>query len=190
MIQIDIGTLLAELALVVGESVKLAECSFCGRPAFMVVPTAPGRTTAGFWRAVQADPSGGIWDAPEQAVIAFSAGAKGWLAIASGKAATGLENSLRTRLASGPVPAYRLIAEFATAGISRHQLWRAARRLGVNRRKPGWAAGWVWELPTVGAAEQSAPVEGYTEQSCGGTGAGQEAIDGDFQLGKFCITRC
>jgi putative DNA primase/helicase len=55
---------------------------------------------------------------------------------------------LRGVLADGPKPAKAVAAEASGAGYSRDQVQRAARRLGVERRKDGMAGGWRWALPS------------------------------------------
>lgn len=63
-------------------------------------------------------------------------------------------------LASGPVAALTVMTEAVSAGYSRDQVQRAARRLGVERRKVGMKDGWVWALPAR---------EGSSEGGEGGT---------------------
>jgi putative DNA primase/helicase len=53
---------------------------------------------------------------------------------------------LRGLLAEAPIAAKTIFAEASGAGYSRDQMQRAARRLGVERRKLGMAGGWVWAL--------------------------------------------
>jgi putative DNA primase/helicase len=55
---------------------------------------------------------------------------------------------LRGVLKDGPQPAKAVMAEGSGAGYSRDQLQRAARRIGVDRRKDGMAGGWRWALPS------------------------------------------
>lgn len=54
---------------------------------------------------------------------------------------------LRGLLADGPVAAKTIFSEASGAAYSRDQMQRAARRLGVERRKTGMAGGWTWALP-------------------------------------------
>ncbi|GIL07052.1 MAG: hypothetical protein BroJett031_35720 [Betaproteobacteria bacterium] len=59
-----------------------------------------------------------------------------------------IDGFLRALLADGPMSAKSVLAEVAGAGgYSRDQIQRAARRLGVERRKDGMRGGWVWTLP-------------------------------------------
>ncbi len=53
---------------------------------------------------------------------------------------------LQGLLAKAPIAAKTIFAEASGAGYSRDQMQRAARRLGVERRKLGMAGGWVWAL--------------------------------------------
>jgi putative DNA primase/helicase len=70
---------------------------------------------------------------------------------------------LRGVLADGPVGAKAVLSDAAGAGFSRDQVQRAARRLGVDRRKVGMSGGWVWALPSAeGGAEGSEDGEGGT----------------------------
>lgn len=50
-------------------------------------------------------------------------------------------------LADGPAGAAAIFKDAAGAGYSRDQVQRAARRIGVDRRKQGMSGGWVWALP-------------------------------------------
>lgn len=144
--------LVAELGRHIGEPVELVERTIQGRPAFAVMPSDRSRRTAPFWRAVQADPTGGFYDSPEQAVVGFAAGAATWVARAALEAATGLPDALRARLEAGPQPAAEVLAAFAANGISRDRVGRAARRMGVVRTKsPSMTGGWWWALPPEGS---------------------------------------
>jgi putative DNA primase/helicase len=59
-------------------------------------------------------------------------------------------------LADGPQPAKAVMAEAGGAGYSRDQVQRAARRLGIERRKDGMAGPWRWALPSPeGSSEGS-----------------------------------
>lgn len=60
---------------------------------------------------------------------------------------------LRGVLTDCPVPAKTVFAEASGAGYSRDQIQRAARKMGVERRKTGMAGGWVWALEDEGGAE-------------------------------------
>lgn len=61
---------------------------------------------------------------------------------------------LRGVLANGPVRAPTVFKEATGAGYSRDQVQRAARRIGVERRKAGMSGGWLWALPVPeGGAE-------------------------------------
>jgi putative DNA primase/helicase len=59
-----------------------------------------------------------------------------------------VDGFLRGLLAEGPVGAKMVVADANGAGYSRDQVQRAARRIGVERRKVGMSGGWVWMLPT------------------------------------------
>ena len=55
---------------------------------------------------------------------------------------------LRAALADGEWhPARDLIDEAAEGGISEDTLWRARKRLGVEKTKGDYGAGWQWRLP-------------------------------------------
>jgi len=54
---------------------------------------------------------------------------------------------LRGVLADGPVRAPTVFKEATGAGYSRDQVQRAARKIGVDRRKAGMSGGWLWALP-------------------------------------------
>ena len=58
-----------------------------------------------------------------------------------------VDGFLRGLLADAPVAAKMVMADASGAGYSRDQVQRAARRIGVERRKLGMAGGWVWALP-------------------------------------------
>lgn len=63
---------------------------------------------------------------------------------------------LRGLLADGPVSAKQVLADASGAGYSRDQMQRAARRIGVDRRKTGMSGGWQWaQRPAEGGAEGS-----------------------------------
>jgi putative DNA primase/helicase len=70
---------------------------------------------------------------------------------------------LRGLLGDGPVAAKVVFSEASGAGYSRDQMQRAARKLGVERRKIGMSGGWFWVAPGR---------EGGVEDSEGGTHAG------------------
>ncbi|MCE1194228.1 MAG: AAA family ATPase [Acidovorax sp.] len=53
---------------------------------------------------------------------------------------------LRGLLTDGPMPAKAVFSDATGAGYSRDQVQRAARKLGVERRKTGMNGGWVWAL--------------------------------------------
>lgn len=65
---------------------------------------------------------------------------------------------LRGLLADGPVSAKAIFADAGGAGYSRDQLQRAARKLGVERRKTGMGGGWEWALSPEECAEGGAKV--------------------------------
>jgi putative DNA primase/helicase len=58
-----------------------------------------------------------------------------------------VDGFLRGLLAKGPVAAKTVMADASGACYSRDQVQRAARRIGVERRKLGMQEGWVWALP-------------------------------------------
>lgn len=58
-----------------------------------------------------------------------------------------VDGFLRGLLADGPLTAGCVLGDATGAGYSRDQVQRAARRLGVERRKDGMRGGWVWTLP-------------------------------------------
>lgn len=60
---------------------------------------------------------------------------------------------LRALLCDGAKPAKYVFGEATGAGFSRDQMQRAARRLGIERRKQGMAGGWVWALPAAEGGE-------------------------------------
>lgn len=68
-----------------------------------------------------------------------------------------VDAGLRALLARGPVAAAALLSEAAAAGVSSDRLGRAARRIGVSRRKLAMNGGWVWALP-----EECAPASAAT----------------------------
>ncbi len=71
-------------------------------------------------------------------------------------ASNAVSGFLRGVLADGPQPAKAVMAMARAAGYSCDQVQRAARRLGVERRKDGMAGGWRWALPSPeGSSEGS-----------------------------------
>lgn len=148
--------LMQELGKHAGQAVRLVGFPYLVAPAYVVAPNEKGVLGTPFWQAAEAafmdaDP----YRTPEQAVVAFAAGAKGWIAIASKKPAVDVETELRVRLAAGPAPAAQLMADFAALDVSPDRLGRTARRLGVVRRKAGMAGGWTWEMPVRAGTEVS-----------------------------------
>lgn len=65
---------------------------------------------------------------------------------------------LQGLLADGPVAAKAVFADASGAGYSRDQVQRAARKLGVERRKTDMKGGWVWALESKKSAEGSTKV--------------------------------
>ena len=140
--------LLVELSRLVGHSVELVHrITPSGALACLIAPVDRGRLQDGFWRAVRASPAAGIWNTPEAALVGFAASVAGYRAAAARTSPTRLEGVLRDRLAGGAQPAAVLLADFASQGVSRDRVGRAARRIGVMRRKTGMVAGWMWSQP-------------------------------------------
>ena len=155
---ISVPALMAELSLLAGEPVELVRWqSPRGRLLHLIAPVNRARLRSSFWANVRASPSQGAWDTPEKAVAGFVAGAKGWVATGLRAACSEVDAGLRARLAAGPVAAAALLSEAAAAGVSSDRLGRAARRIGVSRRKLAMNGGWVWALP-----EECAPASAAT----------------------------
>ena len=57
-----------------------------------------------------------------------------------------VERFIRACLADGPVSARQMQADANGAGHSWGRVKRAASRIGVERKKEGFKAGWVWSL--------------------------------------------
>ena len=156
--RVGVLELLAELSLLAGEPVDLVQWqSPGGRLLYLIAPVDRAQLRAAFWSSVRTSPSQGAWDTPEQAVAGFAAGAKGWVASQPHAASSEVDARLRARLAFGPVAVAALLSEAAAARVSNDRLSRAARRIGVSRRKLGMGGGWVWALP-----EECAPASAAT----------------------------
>ena len=146
--KVEVPALLAELSLLAGDPVELVRWqSPRGRLLHLIAPVDRARLRSRFWANVRASPSQGAWDTPERAMAGFAAGAKGWVASEPRAACSEVDTGLRARLAGGPVAVAALLSEAAAAGVSNDRLSRAARRIGVSRRKLAMAGGWVWALP-------------------------------------------
>lgn len=66
---------------------------------------------------------------------------------ADGTTAAGVDGFLRGLLADGPQKAGAIKADADGAGYAWSTIQKSATRLGVERRKEGMKAGWVWALP-------------------------------------------
>ena len=157
-IKVGVPGLLAELSLLAGEPVGLVRWQGPGgRLLYLIAPVDRAQLKAAFWANVRASPSQGAWDTPERAVAGFAVGAKGWVASQPCATCSEVDAGLRARLAGGPVAVAALLAEATAAGVSRDRLGRAARRIGVSRRKLAMAGGWVWSLPEDRAQASAVP---------------------------------
>lgn len=78
-----------------------------------------------------------------------------------GKAAEA-ETLIRSMLAGGPMDSATVFDRCAAAGISKKTAYRAKSALGVEAKKRGFGAGWIWELPAGNGAEdgQELPEDG------------------------------
>ena len=163
---ISVPALLTELSLLAGEPVELVRWqSPRGRLLHLIAPVDRANLRSTFKANVSASLSRGAWHTPERAVAGFAAGAMGWVASEPRAACSEVDAGLRARLAGGPVVVAALLSEAAVAGVSSHRLGRAARRIGVRRRKLAMAGGWVWSLP-----EEYAPASAGTERCAFGVG--------------------
>jgi hypothetical protein len=122
---------------------------------FVAVPVDRALLRAPTWRALRAGPRGGVGNTEIEALLL--------LAFAAGRVAGGARRPaapqaadawLRTVLegAGAPVPVAEVTQAARRAQVSPTAIRRAARRLGVVRRKAGMRGGWVWGLPVEGGA--------------------------------------
>ena len=156
---LDTHVVLAALSETAGCAVRLRSARLGqSRTFYMVFPADSSQLTQPLWKAVKQSSNQGIWDTPEQAIVGFATQITGWLDQARSPAKCPAVALLQLRLSSGPVAAATLLCEAAEAGISRDRLGRAARRMGVVRRKDGLRGGWLWELP-AGKPGTATPAE-------------------------------
>ncbi len=159
-VTINTEALLAALSSLAGFPLQLRMLrTATGKPAALICPPDLKHLTQPFWLALRASDNQGIWDTPEQAVVGFAAEVAGWLELAKSPVNRPAFALLQQRLSSGPVAVAALLCEAADAGISRDRLGRAARSLGVARRKDGMRGGWLWELPAGRSAKRAPPSE-------------------------------
>ena len=154
---LDVDATNAALSDLVGHAVRLVTVD---RPAGAITTVAPvdvRMRQAPFWQAALVSPLPMAWPSAEQAVVGFAASVA--TCVAAGKRGGRLDpkTALLDRLAGGPLPAADLYCTLAAAGISRDQADRAARRIGVVRRKAGMRGPWVWGLPDKASAMSSLP---------------------------------
>ena len=57
------------------------------------------------------------------------------------------KNFLLAEIGTGPAPAKKVLVEARTLGISEVTLRRAAKDIGAETRKAGFAGGWEWYIP-------------------------------------------
>lgn len=139
-----IAPMLSELSVLVGHAVEVLE----PRPGcWVVAPVDRARLRTPFWQAVRASPGAGVWRSSAAALVGFAAGVEGWSRPPRAGPPEGLYVLLRDVLAAGPAPVVELLGAAQAAGFSPPQLNRAARRLGVVRKKAGMTGGWTWRLP-------------------------------------------
>lgn len=67
-----------------------------------------------------------------------------------------IERFVRDCLAGGPVAAKQMKDDAREAGYSWDQVDRAAKRIGIDRKKGGFSSGWSWYLRRTHAPEESA----------------------------------
>ena len=70
--------------------------------------------------------------------------------------ASDVEVFIRSCLADGPVSAKQMQEDASGAGYSWNRVKRTAYRIGIERRKEGFNAGWVWALRREHNCEESA----------------------------------
>lgn len=145
---ITVTDLLAELSALVGHDVELLEPS-AGR--WVVAPVDRARLRVPFWLAVRASSGAGVWRSPEAAIVGFAARAEGLSRPRRARPPEGLYALLIGLFAAGPVPVTDLTVAARAAGFSAPQINRAARWIGVARRKAGMTGGLGWTLPEGGA---------------------------------------
>ena len=178
--------LVAEPGHLAGEASEMVERTIAGQSAYAIMPGDRGRRTARFWRAVQADASGGFRDSAEQAVAGFAAGVATWVAKAAWAATTDLPAALRAYLGAGPRPAAEVLAALAADGVSHDRVSRAVMRMGVNRWKTGLAGGWKRALPEGG--EESSGTTGVEERE--GPGKPEERKDWNALRSSRPMLKC
>ncbi len=145
---LDLQVLQRELSALAGQEVHFIRRHYSdGTPCYMVLPTDRGELTSGFWEALRASPTSGIWPTPEEALLGFAAFVNERRAKSRRVTRSDLELELKRLLSNGPAWAAELVPHFEKQGVSRHALGRTARRLGVVRLKQGMKGGWVWKLP-------------------------------------------
>lgn len=139
-----IAPMLSELSALVGHDVELLEPR---AGCWILAPVDRARLRTPFWQAVRASPGAGVWGSPAAALVGFAAGVEGWSHPRRAGPPEGLYALLQGLLATGPTPVAELLDAAQAAGFSAPQLNRAARRLGVVRKKVGMSGGWTWRLP-------------------------------------------
>jgi hypothetical protein len=145
---LDLQILQRELSALAGQEVHFIRSHYSdGTPCYMILPTDRGELKSGFWEALRASPTGGIWLAPEEALLGFASFVIERRAKSKRVTPGDLELELERLLSNGPARAAELVPRFEKQGVSRHALGRAARRLGVVRLKQGMKGGWVWMKP-------------------------------------------
>lgn len=143
--EICAAQIVERLGQLIGHEVELLHHTKPGEQAwFLVVPANRKLLRTAFWQAVQKSPSSGSWLTKEEAIVEFAANCREWAASCATQ--SGLSRELLRVLREGPTPVAALIDHFAQLGVSRHQLGRASRCIGVAKRKTGLKSGWEWAL--------------------------------------------
>ncbi len=154
---INAKQVLSLIGALAGEPVQLHQARLMdGQQAFAIVPTAPGRLHLPLWRNVRQAPSGGVWLSPEAAIVGFTH----LIAQIAKQERRPTQESIRRRvmtlLDGGPLSAQQVKSILEGEGATWRQVDRAARSLGVLRRKAGMRSGWTWHLQPPGAVPGAA----------------------------------
>jgi len=135
------------LSALVGHAVRLVTLERSTGSITTVAPVDRDLRRGPLWATYLASPLPTAWQTPEQALVGFAAIAKALVAASLRDQSLDPEKALHDHLATGPRPATELLASLAAAGISKDRADRAARRIGIVRRKAGMAGPWLWALP-------------------------------------------
>jgi len=146
----------AALSALIGHPVRLVTLERPTGPITTVMPLDSRMRQDPFWLEVLRSPLPVCWPTPQQALVGFAASVATWVAASRRGGLVDPAKALLETLAGGPLPAADVYRSLAAAGFSHDGVDRAARRMGIVRRKAGMTGPWLWALPAEGSKQPSA----------------------------------